>query len=56
MMALLAQGRTRKSISSATHLSEGTVKTHILHLYNKLGIHSQDELALLVYGTDDLAS
>ncbi|HIY84563.1 MAG TPA: LuxR family transcriptional regulator [Candidatus Rubneribacter avistercoris] len=41
---LLAQGRSRPYIRDALILSKNTVATHIRHIYEKLGIHSQQEL------------
>lgn len=41
---LLAQGRTQSVIAKKLGISEGTVHTHILHVYQKLGVHSQQEL------------
>ena len=54
MLMLLAQGYTKRSIGTTLCLSEGTVKTHIAHLYSKLGVHSQNELAETVYGSVQL--
>lgn len=45
---LLAQGRSRPYIRDALYLSKNTVATHIRHIYEKLGIHSQQELIDLV--------
>lgn len=48
VFALLAQGRNKRLISSKLVLSENTVKTHISSVYQKLGIHSQQELIDMV--------
>lgn len=45
---MLAQGRSRPYIRDALVLSKNTVATHIRHIYEKLGIHSQQELIDLV--------
>lgn len=45
---LLAQGRSRPYIRDTLYLSKNTVATHIRHIYEKLGIHSQQELIDLV--------
>lgn len=45
---LLAQGRSRPYIRDSLYLSKNTVATHIRHIYEKLGIHSQQELIDLV--------
>ncbi|OUO92142.1 hypothetical protein B5F40_02100 [Gordonibacter sp. An230] len=41
---MLAQGRSRPYIRDALVLSKNTVATHIRHIYEKMGIHSQQEL------------
>lgn len=33
-------------------LSEGTVKTHLTHIYDKLNIHSRTELLEIVYDAE----
>jgi len=38
VLAAVARGRNNKQIARALHLSEGTVKTHLLHIYAKLGV------------------
>lgn len=40
---LLAAGRNRKEISVLLHLSENTVKTHLRHIYRKLGVSTRAE-------------
>lgn len=44
VLVLLALGRSRSQIKTELYLSLGTVNTHISHLYQKLDIHSKDEL------------
>lgn len=44
IMALLAEGYSRTHIRDALGISEGTVKAHVAHLYQKMGIHRKDEL------------
>lgn len=48
VLLLLAQGRSRTFIQSELFLSDGTVKTHIRHIYQKLDVHSKQELISLV--------
>lgn len=48
VFSLLAQGRNKRNISSKLVLSENTIKTHIANVYQKLGVHSQQELIDLV--------
>ena len=50
VLALLIQGRTVASICGKLQLSEGTVKTHIAHIYDKTGVHARQELLDLAYG------
>lgn len=50
VMTLLAQGRTRLYIQDELVLSENTVKTHIAHVYKKLGINNRQDLLDLVFG------
>lgn len=48
VLYLLAQGRSRTFIQSELYLSDGTVKTHIRHIYQKLDVHSKQELISLI--------
>lgn len=48
ILTLLAKGRDGKFIAEKYVLSYQTVKTHIKHLYAKLGVHSRQELIDLV--------
>jgi two-component system nitrate/nitrite response regulator NarL len=38
ILALIATGASAPQIGGRLHLSTGTVKTHLLHLYDKLGV------------------
>ena len=49
VLLLLAQGRTRTIIQARLVMSEGTAKTHITHIYEKMGVRSHQELIDLVY-------
>ena len=42
---LVAQGRTNAEVAAALFLSERTVKSHLTHVYAKLGVRSRTELA-----------
>jgi DNA-binding CsgD family transcriptional regulator len=42
---LVAEGRTNREVASALFLTEGTVASHLTHVYAKLGIRSRTELA-----------
>lgn len=50
VLVFLAQGRTQGVIARKLSISEGTAHTHIIHVYQKLGVHSQQELIDLVEG------
>lgn len=38
VLDLVAQGLTNKAIATALHISEATVKTHLLRVFSKLGV------------------
>jgi len=42
---LLTAGKTTRETATALFLSPKTVEYHLRHIYQKLGIHSRDELA-----------
>lgn len=44
VMTLIAQGRNSTYIQEKLFLSRSTVQTHRMHLYQKLGIHTKEEL------------
>jgi DNA-binding CsgD family transcriptional regulator len=44
VLTLLAQGRSLPYIQKQMNISESTVRTHVKHIYSKLGIHSRQEL------------
>ena len=48
VFVLLAKGYTSKLIAEKLNISPGTAKTHIKHIYSKLGLHSQQELIAVV--------
>jgi two-component system nitrate/nitrite response regulator NarL len=47
---LVSHGLHNKQIARELHLSEGTVKMHLHHIYEKLCLRGRTELALLVAG------
>lgn len=47
VLAHLAQGACDKDIAQALFISVRTVQTHLAHTYEKLGVHSRTEAALL---------
>ncbi len=48
VLRFLAQGRTQAVIAEKLHISVGTAHSHIVHVYQKTGVHSQQELIDLV--------
>ena len=44
VLGLLARGRTSAYIQRALSVSDGTARTHISHIYKKLGVNSQQAL------------
>ena len=53
VLTLLARGRTAAYIADTLFLSRETVKVHVRHIYEKLGVHSRSELLDLVETTDE---
>ena len=51
IVALIARGRTLKSISEELYISMNTVKTHVSHVYQKCDVHTREELIGLVENT-----
>ena len=49
VFTLLAQGRTRAFIQEELVLSGGTVKTHVTHIYAKMGVHDRQEMMDLIW-------
>ena len=49
ILALLAQGMTAAHIAEELVVSTSTAKTHMRNIYQKLGVHTQSELLLLVH-------
>lgn len=52
ILVMLAQGRNSKFIENQLFVSYNTVKTHVKHVYMKIGVHSQQELIDLVIGDE----
>lgn len=44
VLALLARGRTATYIAGELYVSKETVKVHVRHIYEKLGVHSRTKL------------
>lgn len=52
VLFLLAKGRNAAAIQEALFIAEGTVRTHMRHIYKKLDVHTQQELIDLVESAD----
>ena len=52
VLELVAQGLTNKDIAKALFISDATVKVHVRHVLEKLGVHTRTEAALIA-ATDD---
>lgn len=52
ILFFLAKGRNAKHIAEKLYVSERTVKTHTYHIYQKMGIHSQQELINIIENED----
>ena len=50
MLRLVGRGVSNSEIAEALHISEVTVKTHIGHIFDKLGL--RDRAAAIVYAFD----
>ena len=48
ILGLIAMGRSAKYIAEELTISHNTTRTHIKHVYEKLNIHSKQELLDLV--------
>ncbi len=46
VLALIAEGLANKEIAARLHISENTVKTHVRHILEKLGLRSRAEAAV----------
>ncbi len=44
VLPLVLRGRTIARIQEELHISQGTVSTHIRHIYQKTGVHNRQEL------------
>lgn len=50
VLALIGRGATNTEIAAGLHISEGTVKSHIGHIFTKLGL--RDRAAAIVFAFD----
>jgi DNA-binding CsgD family transcriptional regulator len=48
VLEMMLQGESRKQIAAELHVSENTVKTHVKHIYEKLGVGGREEIQALL--------
>jgi ATP/maltotriose-dependent transcriptional regulator MalT len=41
VLQLIADGATNREAAARLFVSEATIKTHLLHIYDKLGVHDR---------------
>jgi DNA-binding NarL/FixJ family response regulator len=46
VLHLISQGSTNREIALQLYISEGTVKTHVTHLLNRLNLRNRSQLAI----------
>jgi DNA-binding NarL/FixJ family response regulator len=49
VLTLIAQGETNRSAAARLFISEATVKTHLLHIYEKLGVNDRAAAVATAY-------
>ncbi|GAB4383723.1 MAG: response regulator transcription factor [Elainellaceae cyanobacterium] len=49
VLQLIGQGLTNRDIAEQLYISEGTVKTHVNHLLNRLGLRNRAQLAIYAH-------
>jgi DNA-binding NarL/FixJ family response regulator len=49
VLRLLAQGSTNREIATQLHIAEGTVKTYVTHLLNRLTLRNRAQLAIYAH-------
>ena len=48
ILGLLARKRTMAAIGADLYIAQGTVKAHVRHIYEKMGINTRKELFMLL--------
>ena len=54
VLCLLAQGKSLNSIAECLHISINTAKSHIAHVYEKIGVHGKEDLWEYFMQADEL--
>jgi DNA-binding NarL/FixJ family response regulator len=55
VLRLIGQGCTNREIAAQLHLAEGTVKTYVTHLLNRLTLRNRSQLAIYANSIADIA-
>jgi DNA-binding NarL/FixJ family response regulator len=57
VLQLIGNGATNREIAETLYISEGTVKTHVTHLLNRLNLRNRSQLAIYAHSvTFEIAS
>ena len=48
-LVLIALGHTNREIAQKLYIAEGTVKTHVTHILNRLDLRNRSELAIYAH-------
>lgn len=51
ILVCLLEGRTYEGTGRALFISASTVKTHVKHVYEKMGVKNRDELVEMIFGS-----
>ena len=54
--ALVCDGLPNKTVAQKLNVSEGTVKTHLHHIFQKLGVHDRAKLPVVLLNVRRWAS
>jgi two-component system NarL family response regulator len=46
VLQLVVEGKSNKEIAAAIGLSDGTVRVHLSHIFEKLGVHDRTQAAM----------
>jgi DNA-binding NarL/FixJ family response regulator len=55
VLQLIGLGYTNRDIAQSLYISEGTVKTHVTHLFNRLNLRNRAQLAIYANTVCDVA-
>ncbi len=57
VLQLIGNGATNREIAETLYISEGTVKTHVTHLLNRLSLRNRSQLAIFAHSiSSEIAS